>query len=136
MAKASRRNLARTMVRLLNQQPDRKQALVRSLAAYLVTHKQTHQLDLFMKDLARELQLSGQQLTAEVQSAYPLDEATRAQLKEYLEHATGTTQVELEETVDAGLLSGMVVRTADQELDITARRQLQRLTSLNSGGNS
>lgn len=136
MTKTSRRSLAKTIVRLLHEQPGQRQHVLQSLAAYLITNRQIRQLDLFMKDLARELQVSEKALVAEVQSAYPLNEAARTQLKEYLRRETDTTEVELEEVVAADLLSGIIVRTADREIDLSARHQLQRLVSLNSGGNS
>jgi F-type H+-transporting ATPase subunit delta len=134
MVKASRRRLAQTIVRLMTARPSDRAAIITSLAAYLIETKQTKQTDLLVKDIARELSVSHNMLMAEVQSAYALNDSTRQQLKDYLKRATGAKQVELSETVEPELLSGVIVRTSDQELDTTARRQLKQLASLNSGG--
>jgi len=71
MAKASRRTIVKTVVRLLRDRPEDRSAIVRSLAAYLALHKQTNQLDLFMRDVARELETSEGSVLAEVTSARP-----------------------------------------------------------------
>ncbi len=134
MTVISRRRLARTTVRLLRGQPERRTATLQSLAVYLTVHKQTKQLDLFIKDIARELQQSEGTLLAEVCSAFPLDENGRDAIRRYLQQQTSSKVVELEETVDPTLLSGVIVRTADQELNTSARHRLQQLASLNSGG--
>lgn len=134
MPKISRRRLAETIVRLLREQPKRQRDILRGVAAYLIVHKQANQLDLLVKDIARELQQSEGSLLAEVYSAFPLGNDSRNELKAYLQKATGAKTVELDESVDRSLLSGVIVRTADQELDTTARTKLQQLASLNSGG--
>lgn len=136
MPKISRRRLAETTVRLLREQPKRRAEILRGVAAYLIEHKQTKQFDLLIKDIARELQQSEGVLLAEVHSALPLSAASRAEISTYLQNATGAKSVELEESVDPTLLSGVIVRTADQELDTTARAKLKQLASLNSGGNN
>jgi ATP synthase F1 delta subunit len=134
MAQISRRRLAQTIVRLLHKQPTWQTQILRSVAAYLIESKQTKQLDLLVQDIARELENEGQ-LFAEVHSAFSLDATSRSTLVQYLKQATSSKTVTLDESVDPQLLSGMVVRTADKELDTTARRQLRRLANLTSGGN-
>ncbi len=134
MATISRRRLAETTVRLLRNQPERRTTILRSLAAYLVVHKRTQQLDLFIKDIARELQRSEGTLLAEVRSAFPLDQSSRNAIIHYLQQQTTSRAVELREAVDQNLLSGVIVRTADQELNTSARHRLQQLASLTSGG--
>ena len=134
MAHISRRRLAQTIVRLLHEQSSQQARILRSVAAYLIESKQTKQLELLVQDIARELENEGQ-LLAEVRSAFGLDAASRNVLVQYLKQATSAKTVTLDESVDPQLLSGMVVRTADKELDTSARRQLQRLANLNFGGN-
>lgn len=134
MASVSRRRLAEAVVRLLREQPTRQSDIMRNVAAHLIEQKQIKQLDLLMKAVARELQRTEGVLQADVSSAFPLNETTRMALTEYLQQQTGAKTVELSEDVDSNLLSGVVVRTADKELDTTARHTLQQLASLNSGG--
>lgn len=135
MAKASRRTIVKIVVRLLHDRPSERSTIVRSLAAYLALHKQTNQLDLFMYDVARELEISEGNVLAEVTSAFALDDAAKTAVQAYLKQATGACSVELTEHINKDLLSGLLIRTADRELDLSARRQLQQLARLNSGGN-
>lgn len=130
MSKISRRRLAQTTVRLLREKPGRQADIVRSVAAYLIVHKQTAQAHLLINDIVRELKETEGHLFAEVRSAFALTGAVRAQLDTYLRRETGATTIELAEAVEPNLLSGVLVRTADQELDTTARQKLKQLASL------
>ncbi len=129
MAKISRRLLAKTAVRLLGEQPQNGAHIARSLAAYLVVHKQTHQLDALMQDMSRELLAGEGALHATVESAFGLDAKTRREVENYLQSATGAQTIELTETVKPELLSGIVLRTADQELNLSAQYKLKQLAS-------
>lgn len=134
MAKTSRRLLAKAIVRLLQEQPKNNKTIARSLAAYLVMYKMTHHFDALIKDMQRELQAKDGVLYADVESAFDLNVATRNELVAYLRASTDSRFVELSEYTNPDLLSGVIVRTADQELDMTARRQLKQLASLTTGG--
>lgn len=136
MSRLSRRKLARATVRLLHEQPSNRKVILRSVAAYMVQHRQSAQVDLLVRDIARELQTSQAHLFTEVTSAFALDGVARTQLAGYLKRTTGARTVELCETIDSALLGGMVVRTADLELDTSARRKLIQLASLNSKGDN
>lgn len=135
MKKPSRRALAKTILRLLQDQPTKRAQILRSAGAYLISSKQTRQSHLLIGDIARALEADGH-LYSEVSSAYTLNDATRASLSTFLKNQTGATTVELDERVDPSLLSGVVVRTPDKELDTSALRKLRRLASLSSGGDS
>lgn len=134
MTKASRRQLSIAVVRSLKEQPARHHEIIKSLAAYLIENKQANQVDVLLKDIARQLQITEGIMTAEVTSAFTLPNATLDKLKNYLQTTTGVHKVDLEVKVDPELLSGMIVRTVDKELDTSARRRLRQLASLNSGG--
>lgn len=129
-AKASRRQIARAVVRILRTEPKQRQAILRSVAAYMVETKQTRQLDLLVKDIARELQSQDKHLFAEVQTAFALDDAARRDLQARLQTSTGAASVELDETVVPELLSGVIVRTPEHQQDLSARRKLSQLASL------
>ncbi|HKX24410.1 MAG TPA: F0F1 ATP synthase subunit delta [Candidatus Saccharimonadales bacterium] len=131
MHKVSRRRLASTVAQLLRERPQDRSHTLQMLAAYLVEHNQQKRVDLLLLDIAHELAVTEGHLYAEVSSAHPLDDAARAELKKYLVSATGAKAIELNEQVDADLLAGLVVRTADQELDTSARTKLDKLKSLN-----
>jgi len=131
VAKVSRRRLAETTARLLREQPQKQSHILRMLAAYLVEHKQQKQVDLLVLDIAQELARVDGHLYAELSTAYPLSDAARKELTQYLSAATDAKTVELSESVDSELLAGVIVRTADLELDTSARSKLRRFRSLN-----
>jgi F0F1-type ATP synthase delta subunit len=126
MAKIARRRLARELVRLLNEQPERKTELLKQTAAYLLQAKQANQLHLLMNDIADELLAQGH-LNANVQSAFGLNDTTRQEIVAMLQSATGAKTVELNETKAPELLGGVVVRTPRAELDASIKRQITQL---------
>lgn len=128
----SRRLLAKVAVPLL-QKGDKK--AIKQLAAYLIATKRSHEAELLAKDIARELLVQQDTLLAEVTSAFPLQATSRQAVTAFLKRQTGAKTVELQESIDASLLGGMVVRTADQIADTSARRQLTQLANLTTGGN-
>ena len=132
MARMSRRRLAQTIVRLLREQPQQRPQILRSAAAYLVMHKQANQLHLLISDIARELAIREDHLFAEVTSAFALDAPTRQALTAYLQTQTGAKTIELAEQIDTALLAGVVIRTADQQLDTSARHKLRQLAGLDT----
>lgn len=131
MRSVSRRRLASTTVALLRQNPKDHKHILLTLAAYLITHKQQKHMDLLLLDIASELKRTDAHLYAEVTSAFPLDASSRAELTRYLQQTASVKTVELNEQVDPELLSGVVVRTAEQEMDTSARTKLTKLQSLN-----
>ncbi len=134
MPKFSRRRLAEAIVKLLNQHPERQVEILRSTAAYLVENGLTKQVELLARDISRQLQQTRGELSAEVESAFGLTDSSRLIIESYLKAQTGAKSVTLEETQNPSLISGVVIKTVDQELDLSAKRQLQQLASLNSGG--
>lgn len=127
MARISRRRLARELVRLLAEQPDRQAELLRQTAAYLLATKQAHQAHLLVNDIAEELQAAQGHLGAEVRTAFALGDDTRQSIVATLQQLTGAKTVELNETVQPELLGGVVVRTPQLELDASIKRQLSQL---------
>lgn len=131
MPKVSRRRLASTVVAQLRQNPTNQRHIMLTLAAYLITHKQQKHMDLLLLDIASELKRTDAHLYAEVTSAFPLDASARTELTRYLQQATSARTVEFDEHVDPELLTGVVVSTAEQEMDTSARTKLTKLQSLN-----
>lgn len=62
----------------------------------------------------------------EVTSAMTLDEASRQRIRRQLEAATGR-KVELRETVDTGIIGGLIVRVGDTIIDSSLQGRLQAL---------
>lgn len=127
MAKLSRRRVAREIVRLLTEQPDRKAELLKQTAAYLLQTKKANQAHLLLLDIADELQESQGTIVAEVQTAFGLGSATRENIVAMLKKATGAQNVELSETVEPELIGGVVIRTPQLELDASVKRRLTQI---------
>lgn len=130
VAGLSRRDLAKTIAAKIIAQPSERQAWLNRAAAYLVERHQTDRAEQLVQDIAREVFTQTGTLLASVTSAHPLSPAIRKEIADYLTAATGAQRVVLDEAVDPTLLSGVVVRTPDHELNTTARYHLQQLTSL------
>jgi F-type H+-transporting ATPase subunit delta len=63
---------------------------------------------------------------AEVRTAFPIDEARRAQLAEALGQATGK-HVTVKVTIDPSVLGGVIARVGDTVIDGTIRHRLEQL---------
>lgn len=129
MAKVGRRRMAREVVRLLREQPARRPAIVRQLAAYLIDTRQIRQADLLLKDIADELYVQNNQLSAEVTHALDLSAETKAAITTLLRASTGAADIQLETRKDPDLLGGVIVRTPRQEIDASVRRKLKALSA-------
>jgi ATP synthase, F1 delta subunit len=73
-------------------------------------------------------------LAAEVRSAKPLTKTQRAKLEQTLKSATGR-DVKLDESVDAALIGGLVVRVGSRMIDTSVRAKLDSLqTAMKEAG--
>lgn len=127
MPKPSRRRIAREIVRLMNEQPNRASDLIRQTAAYLVQTKQTAAAHLLVNDIADELFERRGDLNAEVQTAFGLADATRASIIAMLKRRTGAKSVSLSEAINPDLIGGVIISTPVSHLDASVKRQLKRL---------
>lgn len=125
--KANATTLARTLLGKLEAGESSKD-LGRSLAAYLIEERQVGSLKTIVREMQR-LQLQGRDICyVHVTSAYPLSDTSKSQIAEMFKKKNQASDVVLEETIDKSVIGGVRCETADQLLDLTVRRQLQRLT--------
>lgn len=129
MAKIGRRRLAREVVRLLREQPQREAELMQQLAGYLLDTKQTRQADLLMKDIADELYVQQKHATADVRHAFDLTPETMQRITDLVKNATGAATVELQTRKEPELLGGVVIRTSQHELDASVQSKLKALSA-------
>lgn len=127
MAKIGRKRLARELVRLLQEQPNRRQQLLQQTAAYLLDTHQANNVHLLINDIADELMRTQHSVSAEVRTAFGLDANSRQAVTDLLTRATGAQRVELTEVTEPDLLGGIVIRTPQLELDASVKRQLTQL---------
>lgn len=123
----SRRVLVRAVVDQL--QHDKVAAVMRRLAAYVIEHKLSSQLELILNDIEAELARRNV-VVADVTSAHPLADESREAIIEYIQGLTGAKRPELREKIDADLLGGVVIKVAGTELDGSLKTKLQRLKTI------
>lgn len=125
-AQLSRRQLAKVIVAKMNDKAS-SATLPQSVAAFLVLHDMADQLDLLIKDIAKELHHAYKILEVEVTSAKPLTDNIRRELRSVLTNQTEATRVNLHERIDESLLGGLVAKTSEMELDLSIRSKLNKL---------
>lgn len=130
MAKASRRALAKLTAARLSAPDADSTVVMKAVAAYLVDAGMADEADALMNDIAEEMFLQTGKLVVEVASARALTDEARKNLINFLQSKTGAAEVELYETVDEGLIGGLVARTPSAELDVSVRNTLRQLTGL------
>lgn len=123
----SRRILVRTIVDQLENEA--LPIVMRRLAAYVIEHKLSRQLELILSDIEAEL-ARRHVVIADVTSARPLVDESREAILDYIRGLTNVTKPELREKVDADLLGGVIVRVAGTELDSSLKTKLQRLKTI------
>jgi len=121
--KFSRRQVAKVVAdKLLAGEPSKK--VIAELAAYLITHKQLSQADMYLADVESLLADRGY-VVADVTSAHPLDEDLRAHIKRLV--GTDAKTVALREQVDSDLIGGVIVKARGKQIDTSIRTTLQQL---------
>ena len=128
--KISRQTIARAVVRQLLADGARQHDIMNSLAAYLALHHMTQHADSLINDIADEIFKRTGRLSVEITSARILTDNVRHDLSTYLMAETQAQSVDLFESVDAGLIGGLVVRTPSAELDVSVRTKLRELTAI------
>ncbi|NLN61594.1 MAG: F0F1 ATP synthase subunit delta [Myxococcales bacterium] len=106
-----------------------RSAVIDELAAYLVETRRIKEADTLVMSIESALLMRGV-LVAEVSSTRPLSDSTRTLIASKLRQAFQTQTLHLRERTDPSLLGGILVRTADHEMDGTLRHALNQLKAL------
>lgn len=117
-ARLSRRKLAAYAADSLSRGDDAS-ALLRELAAYLVSTKTTREADLLVAAIEDELQTRGV-IIADVTTARPLS----AELKKLIKAAVGGKELHIRERVDSAVIGGVRIELPDSQLDGTIQHKL------------
>lgn len=123
----SRRVLARHIANELYRGA-RRSDVVLQLAAYVVEHKLTSSIELIVADVARNLEQRGM-VSARVVTARVMSEDLRRAVENYVKRIEGASVVELDQTVDASLIGGIVIEAPNKRLDATIATTLKNLRS-------
>lgn len=128
-SKISRRKVIASLVDMLEARTS-SEKVAHLLAAYLVETRQTRSKELYLRDLEMAVAERFGTVTAYVSSARQLPAKTREQVKQFIKAASRAKEVELVEQTDPGLIGGIVIQTADAELDGSVRTKLRNLRSI------
>lgn len=123
----SRRVLVRTIVDQL--QTEKVAVVMKRLAAYVIEHRLSAQIELIIADIEAEL-ARRDIVIADVISARPLVDESREAILDYIRGLTKAKSPELRETVDESLIGGAIIRVAGTELDSSLKTKLQRLKTI------
>lgn len=123
--KASRRILSRHIAAEL-QAGSNRDAVVRSLAAYIVEHQLQSDIELIVADIALNLARAGH-IEAHVTTAHPLDSSLKQAIVEYVKRIESASEVEVREQVDPSLLGGIIIETPSKRFDASIATKLKRL---------
>lgn len=122
----SRRLLARYIAAELTKEGAAPQDAISQLAAYLIVHKKTNEVDVILRDVARQLADAGH-VEAVVTAARELSGATEKRIKELVASQTGAQAVVLDVQLDPEVIGGVKIATPGRELNATIAHQLHLL---------
>lgn len=127
--KISRRLVINSLIDML-ESGHSEQEVAKTLAAYLIDTRQTRDTELYFRDLELATENRFGRTMAYVTSARKLTPKTRKAVEALLKSARKTKEVEMVEAIDRDLLGGIVIKTADAELDGSVRTKLRKLRSI------
>lgn len=129
MAKESNAVIAQALLTDIRSGKSLKKS-IDSLAAYLVEERRLVDLKAIIRDVEKLLLKSDDRLYVHVTSAHEIDQQTEDEIKDIFQKQSGAKEVILEKTIDKSVIGGVRCETVDYTLDLTLRRQLQRLKTV------
>ena len=106
----------------------------KEVAAYLLTERRTGELDSLMRDV---MQYRADHGIVEVSalSAHPVTASVRADIEHQMKNLyPAAKQVVINEVHDAGVVGGVRLELANQQLDLSVRAKLNRFKQLTAQG--
>ena len=103
--------------------------VIEQLAAYLIEIRRTKEVDLYVRDIEYALIDRGV-VVADVTSAHHLAAETQEAVTRFLSTAYAAKTVELRQSLDASLIGGSNIQTADAEYDTTVKRKITNLQKM------
>ena len=101
-----------------------------SLAAYLIEEKKVGSLGVIIREIEQLLLAGRDTLYLYITTAREVDNDALLSLIEKFKQQNGASKVIVEHTINKSVIGGVRCETAEQRLDLTVRRQLQRLTGV------
>ena len=129
MAKESNQVIARAVLADLDSGKSMSD-VVNSLAAYVIEERRMGDLNAIVRDIERRLLQDKGRLYIHVTSAHELSDDMIASIKTTFAAQTDAKEIIIEHTINPDVVGGVRCETAEQRLDLTVRRQLQRLKGI------
>lgn len=104
--------------------------LTSSLAAFLIEERRQGDARAIVREVERRLLCEDGILIVRVTTAHPLSAEQQKRIEAIFAGQPGVKKVQLETTINKGVIGGVRCETAEARLDLTVRRQLQRLTTV------
>lgn len=104
------------------------QDVVAETSAFLVSERRSKDVDAIVREVEARLLKEEGQLELDITSARPIS----VDLKEALvrQFAANNKNVHVNEVIDPSVVGGVLVESGEKRLDLTVRRQLQRLKGM------
>ena len=99
--------------------------LVKSIAQYLSAERRTGELDKIMREVERLRLVNEDILEVEVFSAKGIS----AQIEQEIARLFSSSKVNVVKSIDRDLVGGVRIRTLDEQLDLSVRGRLKKLTN-------
>lgn len=127
--KYSRRQVTMALINMIKAGASVKQ-VAQVLATYLIKTNQTRSVELYIRDIELAILEHFGVATVRVFSVNKLSQATLKRVRQLVSSASGAKRFEMIEERDPELIGGIVVKTADYELDGSVRTKLRNLRSV------
>lgn len=126
MIRLSRRRLAVYAAdKLLQKVP--LPVIAEQLASVLIISQRVNQTELLARDIAWELERSGEIANATVTSAHALTKQLRQQIAGFIKKSVGVKRVIISESIDPNAIGGFRIDTAAHSWERTLGRKLEDL---------
>lgn len=97
------------------------------LAAYLLETNSVDRLDDILSNISVELRNQYGIVEADVVSARAMSDNIRQNIIAYIKQTTQAEHVNVQESIDVGLIGGVIINTPDYELDLSLKTKLAKL---------
>ena len=126
MSKQSNKTVARAVVAELQAGRSIKR-VSKSLASYLIEERRMNDVGAIIRDVEKQMLVLDKTLYVHATAAHELSAAMRKEIGALFADKSDAKHVHIEETINPDVIGGVRCETAEHRLDLTVRRQLQRL---------
>ena len=126
MSKQSNKAIAHAVVAELKAGRSMKR-VSKSLASYLIEERRLNDVGAIIRDVEKQLLVQDKTLYVHVTTAHGLSASTAKEITSMFADTSEAKRVQIEETINPDVIGGVRCETAEHRLDLTVRRQLQRL---------